>query len=275
MRPAGRATQGPTSRAADKRRTRSRPSSPEVCPEGRRPHRYARVRGMTFFLDPRETPNQATLAASASGGSVVGELVVVPIDGHICPVRSPCQGSASRNARPRWVMSQRPPSAQTRRVYPDQHPRCSMRGSVSPRLGSCRLSTASLLHALLHRSRHPHQPAGRDADPGHPDLPLGITAGTIADIAHWPRWRETGRVLRSESWSRPAGESPVRVDTGLPGSRPRFVVERRRAERGVKSLFGGSKHAGRSVKRNLQPRHSDNGRAEPLTSRRRPRSGYG
>ena len=51
---------------------------------------------MTFFLDPREPPNQATLAASASGGSVVGELVVVLIDGHICPVRSPCQGSASR-----------------------------------------------------------------------------------------------------------------------------------------------------------------------------------
>ena len=79
------------------------------------------------------------------------------------------------------------------------------------------------------------------------------------------------RMLRPGSWSRPAGESPVRVDTGVPGSRPRFVVERRRAERGVKSLFGGSKHAGRSVKRTLQPRHSHNGGAEPLMSRRRPR----
>jgi hypothetical protein len=29
---------------------------------------------MTFFLAPREPPNQATLAPSASGGSVVGEL---------------------------------------------------------------------------------------------------------------------------------------------------------------------------------------------------------
>ena len=37
---------------------------------------------MTFFLAPREPPNQATLAASASGGSVVGELVVVLIDVH-------------------------------------------------------------------------------------------------------------------------------------------------------------------------------------------------
>jgi pyridoxamine 5'-phosphate oxidase len=55
-------------------------------------------------------------------------------------------------------------------------------------------------------SRHRHQPAGRDSDPANPDLPLGprirdqriwprtITVGTIANIAHWPRWRETGRV---------------------------------------------------------------------------------
>src|SRR5919108_6435026 len=46
------------------------------------------------------------------------------------------------------------------------------------------------------------------------------------------------------SWIGPAGESPVRVGAGAPGSRPRFVVERWRAERGVKSLFGGSKRAG-------------------------------
>ena len=44
-------------------------------------------------------------------------------------------------------------------------------------------------------------------------------------------------MLRPGSWSRPAGASPVRVSIGAPGSRPRFVVERRRAERGVKSLF--------------------------------------
>src|SRR6266487_4576373 len=81
-------------------------------------------------------------------------------------------------------------------------------------------------------------------------------------------------MLRPESWSRLTGESPVRVGTGAPGSRPRFVVERRRAERGVKSLFGGSERAGRSVKRTLQPRQTHNGGAEPLMSRRRPcRSG--
>ena len=45
--------------------------------------------------------------------------------------------------------------------------------------------------------------------------------------------------MRPESWSRLAGVSPVRVGTGAPGSRPRFVVERRRAERGVECLFGG------------------------------------
>ena len=76
--------------------------------------------------------------------------------------------------------------------------------------------------------------------------------------------------MRPASWSRLAGESPVRVGTGAPGSRPRFVAERRRAERGVESLFGGSKRAGRSIKRTLQPRHSHNGGAEPLISRRRP-----
>jgi len=54
-------------------------------------------------------------------------------------------------------------------------------------------------------------------------------------------------MLRPASCPRPAGVSPVRVDTGVPGSRPRFVVETRRAERGVESLFGGSKIAGRTA----------------------------
>ena len=52
-------------------------------------------------------------------------------------------------------------------------------------------------------------------------------------------------MLRPGNWTKPAGESPARVIAGEPGSRPRFVVERRRAERGVKSLFGGSKRVGR------------------------------
>ena len=56
-------------------------------------------------------------------------------------------------------------------------------------------------------------------------------------------------MVRPESWTSPAGGSPVRVIAGEPGSRPRFVVERRRAERGVESLFGGSKRAGRSATR--------------------------
>ncbi len=77
-------------------------------------------------------------------------------------------------------------------------------------------------------------------------------------------------MVRPESWIRPAGVSPVWVGTGAPSSRPRFVGEIWRAERGVKSLFGGSKIAGRSVMRTLQPRHIHNGKAEPLISRRRP-----
>src|ERR1700730_1868129 len=84
------------------------------------------------------------------------------------------------------------------------------------------------------------------------------------------RWPTIVDMLRPESWTGLAGGSPVPVGTGAPGSRPRFVVETRRAERGVESLFGGSKCAGRSVKRTLQPRQIHNGGAEPLMSRRRP-----
>jgi hypothetical protein len=82
--------------------------------------------------------------------------------------------------------------------------------------------------------------------------------------------REDPSMLRPGSWIRPAGASPVRVGTGAPGSRPQPVGETRQAERGVESLFGGSKRAGRSIKRILQPRQIHNGGAEPLMSRRRP-----
>ena len=77
-------------------------------------------------------------------------------------------------------------------------------------------------------------------------------------------------MVRPESWTRPTGVSPVRVGSGAPGSRPQSRVERVVAERGVKSLYGGSESAGRSMKRTLQPRQIHNGRAEPLISRRRP-----
>ena len=78
-------------------------------------------------------------------------------------------------------------------------------------------------------------------------------------------------MLRIESWTGLAGGSPVPRSVRTPGSRPRFVVETRRAERGVRESLGGGKCAGRSVKRTLQPRQTHNGRAEPLMSRRRPR----
>jgi len=63
------------------------------------------------------------------------------------------------------------------------------------------------------------------------------------------RWLSLDKVVRPGSWIKPVGASPTRVIAGEPGSRPRFVVERRRAERGVKCLFGGSKRAGRSATR--------------------------
>jgi hypothetical protein len=52
------------------------------------------------------------------------------------------------------------------------------------------------------------------------------------------------RMLRLASWIRPAGVSPVPVDAGAPGSRPQSLGEIFAAERGVESLFGGSKRAG-------------------------------
>ena len=51
-------------------------------------------------------------------------------------------------------------------------------------------------------------------------------------------------MLRLASWIRPAGGSPAPVSAGAPGSRPRSRGEIPAAERGVKSLFGGSKRVG-------------------------------
>ena len=51
-------------------------------------------------------------------------------------------------------------------------------------------------------------------------------------------------MLRLASCVRPAGVSPVRVGAGAPGSRPQSRGEIPAAERGVKSLIGGSKRAG-------------------------------
>jgi hypothetical protein len=51
-------------------------------------------------------------------------------------------------------------------------------------------------------------------------------------------------MLRLASWIRPAGVSPVPVGAGAPGSRPQSSGEILAAERGVESLFGGSKRAG-------------------------------
>ena len=51
-------------------------------------------------------------------------------------------------------------------------------------------------------------------------------------------------MLRLASCVRPAGGSPVRVSAGAPGSRPQSRGEIPVAERGVESLFGGSKRVG-------------------------------
>jgi hypothetical protein len=56
--------------------------------------------------------------------------------------------------------------------------------------------------------------------------------------------RTIGAMLRLASWIRPAGGSPAPVSAGAPGSRPQSRGEIPAAERGVKSLFGGSKRVG-------------------------------
>ena len=56
--------------------------------------------------------------------------------------------------------------------------------------------------------------------------------------------RRLASMVRLASWIRPAGGSPVRVSAGAPGSRPRSWGEIPGAERGVESLFGGSKRVG-------------------------------
>jgi hypothetical protein len=115
-------------------------------------------------------------------------------------------------------------------------------------------------------SRHPcrPRPSGAVASPSHckslkPLRFLGLrqTSGTArpsrclscgqagGGSVRGPRPR-VGSMVRPESWIRPAGVSPAWVGTGAPSSRPRFVGEIWRAERGVESLFGGSKITGRS-----------------------------
>lgn len=56
-------------------------------------------------------------------------------------------------------------------------------------------------------------------------------------------------MLRPESWTKPVGASPAWVGTGAPSSRPQSSGETLTAERGVESLFGGSKIAGRTATR--------------------------
>jgi len=51
-------------------------------------------------------------------------------------------------------------------------------------------------------------------------------------------------MLRLASWIRPAGGSPAPVGAGAPGRRPQSRGEILAAERGVESLFGGSKRVG-------------------------------
>lgn len=78
-------------------------------------------------------------------------------------------------------------------------------------------------------------------------------------------------MLRPGSLTSPGGGSPVRVGTGALGSGPQLGGENRWAKRGVATLVGGSKGAGRSITGILQLRQIYNGGGGLLMSRRRPR----
>ena len=111
------------------------------------------------------------------------------------------------------------------------------------------------------RVEHDHQLGDRDDEK---DQPASEVVGVVV-FAHQqaPKWigcvgfakpsKQVDLVnplsydvhmLRLGSWIRPAGGSPVPVSAGAPGSRPRSQGEILRAERGVESLFGGSKRVG-------------------------------
>jgi hypothetical protein len=128
-----------------------------------------------------------------------------------------------------------------------EQPRLPHRGADSCRAdrGACNRS-ARIQHRQL---RGPRPAAGQPAS-----APV-----STRENRHSRGWRKGGLhrracprygglMLRPGSWTRPAGESPVRVSTRAPGSRPRSGGESPQAERGVKSLYGGSKNAGRSRK---------------------------
>ena len=141
-------------------------------------------------------------------------------------------------------------------------PAVELRGAGAPILRRRRLGQpassppgAGRSAAARPRSSATCSASGSSASPESPEPHHGHSPVEVITSSH-PQGNtlETGDrriagMLRPGSWTRPAGGSPVRVVVGEPGSRPRFVVERWRAERGVKSLFGGSKHAGRSATR--------------------------
>ena len=67
--------------------------------------------------------------------------------------------TACAQAAPR-PPDRRPASTKAQSVHVVQHPLCTGSRGVSRRPALLSLSTASLLHTLLHASRHQHQPCG-------------------------------------------------------------------------------------------------------------------
>ena len=92
------------------------------------------------------------------------------------------------------------------------------------------------------RGSHESRPrANATALSGHTAADLQGSAADLQGSAMPPYAKP---MVRLESWIRPAGVSPAPVGAGAPGSRPQSRGEIPAAERGVESLFGGSKRVG-------------------------------
>ena len=107
-------------------------------------------------------------------------------------------------------------------------------------------------------------PAGTAGSPER-GSPVAAASGGLTVLARWTdnlaeAWGYDAPMVRRDAgdspckWSAlaccasPAGERPVPVSAGAPGSRPQAAGETPMSERGVESLHGGSDHTGRNIK---------------------------
>ena len=235
----------------------------------RAPARAARARRAARA--PRCRARRATAAAGRAGASApparcAARRRPAPAARRSARAASSCRsrsGRRRRAARRGATRSETPASARTRVAAPVRE-RCA----APPQLDRCRRARAARLRlpagawAGLQFDRHFAPFAGitpqvqrvgaGGAPPGrHLSRPAASPPGVCFFVLILLLGAGYNSVIlthmvRLGSWIRPAGESPVRVSAGAPGSRPRFVVERSGGLSGASraSLEGASAWAG-------------------------------